>query len=102
MEQASIYGFGSFFNDKSKFNDIDVLIIHNDISYTSCKFSLLCKKYLLSRISNSHISILSRSGEAQHDFIKKCSAIFLGIVNENSYLENLDLIISNEINIRLH
>jgi len=97
MEHVYIYGFGSFFNNKENFNDIDLLIIHDSTSYISRKFSLLCKKYLISRICNAHITILSKSGEVQHNFIQKSNPVFLGIVNEISWLEDIDLIISNEI-----
>lgn len=98
MEEVSIYGFGSFFNNGIEFQDIDILIIHHNTNYNSCQFSLICKRYLLSIINNGDITILSRSEERQNDFIKKNKARFLGIVKENSVLEDFNIIITKYIN----
>jgi hypothetical protein len=94
MEQVLIYGFGSYFNSGCEFNDIDILILHSDVSYDCCHFSLLCKRNILSRFSNLDVTILSKAGESQFNFIEKSNAIFLGKVAENSLSNDLESIIS--------
>lgn len=98
-EEASIFGFGSFFNGKKFFQDIDLLILHESTTKESCKFALLCKKYISSKIPCVHITILSSGGELQHNFINKCNAIFLGKVSEESCFESIDRIIDTNISI---
>ncbi len=99
MEEVSIYGFGSFFNNRTEFRDIDMLIIHPDINYNSCQFSLICKRYLLSIINNIELTILSCSEEKEIDFIKKSNAKFLGIVKEDSVSGDFINIIKKHINL---
>lgn len=97
MEQAFLYGFGSFFRKKGIFNDVDLLIIHNNTSYSSCQFALSCKKQLLSIICNADITILSQSGERQLEFLKKSNALYLGNVNESSLFRDIDCILSQKL-----
>ena len=99
MEDAAIYGFGSFFNNKTKFQDIDILILHRSTSYESCQFSLWCKKYLLANISGADITILSRFEERQFAFVEKSKARYLGDVYEESAKNDLDVILAKEIGI---
>jgi hypothetical protein len=97
MENVNIFGFGSFFNNNTKFNDIDILLLHQSISYESCQFSLRCKKYLLANLINAHITILSLSEEHQLDFFNKSKAKYLGKIYEESAEYDLNVIL-NTIN----
>lgn len=102
MEEASIFGFGSFFNDKKDFQDIDLLVLHKSTTKEPCKFALSCKKYLKTKIPSVHITILSKNGELQQNFINKSNAIFLGKVYEKSCFETINLIIDKNINNKLN
>ncbi len=97
MEEVAIYGFGSFFNNKNESNDIDLLILHQNISYESCQFSIWCKKYIAANISGADITILSRLEEHQFSFIEKSKAKYLGSVHEKTAKHDLDLILAKEI-----
>ena len=99
MDEAVIYGFGSFFNNKADFQDIDILILHRSTSYKSCQFSLRCKKYLLSNLSSAHITILSDSEEHQLAFLEKSRAKYLGKVYDESFENSLDLILAQIIRV---
>jgi len=97
VEQVLIYGFGSYFNSDCEFNDIDILIIHDSISYSCCRFSLLCKKNIVSKLSSADVTVLSKDGERQFNFIKKSNAIFLGKVSENSLINDIKYILTKKI-----
>lgn len=97
MEEIAIYGFGSFFNNKNEFQDIDLLILHQSTSYESCKFSIWCKKYLVANTSGADITILSRLEERQFSFIRKSKAKYLGNVYEKSAKNDLNVILAKEI-----
>lgn len=73
-----IYGFGSFFNSAGNFNDVDLLIIHDSNSYKSCLEAISLKLEILSRISNAHVTMLSKAEEDKLKFIEKSLAILLG------------------------
>ena len=96
MEDIAIYGFGSFFDKKIEFRDIDMLVRHQSTSYQSCQFSIWCKKYLLANVFNAHIIMLSKLEEGQLSFIEKSKARHLGDVNENSAKIDLDIILARE------
>ncbi len=100
MENVAIYGFGSFFNNKLEFEDIDILILHSSTSYGSCQFSIWCKKYLLAKVPYTDIIMLSKLEEHQLSFIEKSKAKYLGNVYEKSAKNDLDIIIVKEIGIK--
>ncbi len=97
MENVAIYGFGSFFDKRIKFRDIDILILHQSTSYQSCQISIWCKKYLLVNVLNAHVIMLSKLEERQLSFIEKSKARHLGDVNESSAKIDLDVILAKEI-----
>lgn len=97
MEIVAIYGFGSYFNKKTEFQDIDILILHQSTSYESCQFSIRCKKYLLANIPGADIIMLSGLEERQFAFIEKSKARYLGNVYEKSAKNDLDVILVKEI-----
>lgn len=97
MENVAIYGFGSFFDKKTKFRDIDILILHQSTSYQSCQFSIWCKKYLLANVFSADVTMLSKSEEHQFSFIEKSKARHLGNVFESSAKNDLDVILAKEI-----
>jgi len=72
-----IYGFGSYFHSQRSFNDIDLLIVHEDVSVESCKRALMAKHFLSHNVSHSNITILSRMEEAQLGFLKIANAVLL-------------------------
>lgn len=74
---ASIYGFGSYFKGSSSFSDIDILIVHNSNSVASCLEAISLKNGLLERVDKASITMLSMSEEAELDFVRKASAIYL-------------------------
>lgn len=92
IDKLSIYGFGSFFNKRSDYKDIDILIIHQSTSYQSCQFAIWCKKRLHELISELDITILSESEEHQLSFIIKSKAVSIGKIDENSALYDIGLI----------
>jgi len=94
MQQVKIYGFGSFFNNKSNFHDIDILILHSNTSIDSCNFAKFCKDFIISNIPQSDITMLSEPEESNNSFIKKSRAYFIGEVLEQSANENLINILS--------
>lgn len=94
-----IYGFGSAFNNVTIVRDIDLLILHTDIKQASCRFAILCKRYLIQHINHAHITMLSKREEQELKFIKTSQAKLLGSVN-TSYIENDLLFIINRIRIK--
>lgn len=94
MEEVRVYGFGSFFNNKTEFQDIDILILHHSILYESCQFSIRCKKYILASLPRADITMLSESEEHELSFLVKSKADYLGKVNETSAENDLDIIIT--------
>ncbi len=99
VEEVSIYGFGSFFNKKAQYQDIDILILHQSTSYESCQFSLWCKRYLLANLSGADITVLSRSEERQLAFVEKSKAKCLGNVYKKSANNDLDEILAKAIGV---
>ncbi|MBQ5098092.1 hypothetical protein FD825_02355 [Klebsiella pneumoniae] len=90
-----IYGFGSFFKSSGDFNDVDLLIIHDSNSYKSCLEAISLKSEMLLRISNAHVTMLSKSEEDKFNFIEKSFAVQL---DEYSGIEK-EIIVSELIKI---
>ena len=82
-----IYGFGSFFGGFVKYQDIDILIVHRSVNYESCQFAISCKRFLMSKLVEPDITILSEREEQQFSFVRKSSAWRLGKV-QKEYAEN--------------
>lgn len=83
-EDLLIYGFGSYFNGRAEFQDIDLLIVHDNIDENSCMLAIKLKKILYAKINDAHISILSKKEVIQLDFIKKSKSILIGSVSSNA------------------
>lgn len=83
-EELKVYGFGSFFSGHTKFQDIDILIVHRNGEDKSCQFAIWCKRMLMSKLIEADITILSESEERQFSFIAKSSAWRIGKVCEVS------------------
>ena len=83
-EELLIYGFGSFFDGNVKYHDIDILIIHRSTEYKSCRFAIFCKQFLVSKLVNLDITILSEREEQQLSFVAKSNACYIGKVREES------------------
>ena len=88
-EELNVYGFGSYFGENTKHQDIDILIIHQSTEYKSCKLAIWCKQMLISRIAKPDITILSRSEEKQHSFITRSNACYIGKVRKSSADDDL-------------
>ena len=87
MENIAIYGFGSFFGEnQDEARDIDVLLLHENISDVSARVAIDCKILLRSFVPNVHIVMLSQKEENEFDFIKKSHAKLISEIR-TCYLE---------------
>ncbi|WP_433692417.1 hypothetical protein [Herbaspirillum seropedicae] len=73
-EEVQIFGFGSFFRGSITYNDIDLLLLHSDLSPQSRQFALACKRGLSSSGFKLHITMLSSPEEKSLRFIERSSA----------------------------
>lgn len=83
-EELLIYGFGSYFNGRAEYQDIDLLILHESIDKKSCTLAINLKEVLSTQLNLSHISILSKSEASQLSFIEKSNCILIGSVPSNA------------------
>ncbi len=86
--------FGSAFSQCENARDIDLLLIHQNISESSCQMAIICKSRLSRMISNAHITILSQSEESQLGFISTAGAIEAGQVRSEHFTPDLDKLVS--------
>ena len=93
-EELEVYGFGSFFCGHTKFQDIDILIVHRNGEYKSCQFAIRCKRVFISKLTNADITILSAHEERQFSFVEKSSASNIGKVCEVSAENDLQAILN--------
>lgn len=84
MQKVAVYGFGSFFSNQQVAQDIDILILHDEISYVSARFASLVKKSCKSAIPFSDIVMLSKKEEQDTSFIKMSKATYIGDISYNS------------------
>ena len=89
---AEIYGFGSYFKGAETFNDIDILIVHNSTNYESCLEAISLKRDLIARVEKASITMLSKSEEAELNFISKASAEYLSPYNGNNLCDIIYII----------
>lgn len=95
MQSVYLYGFGSYFSfDKLCINDIDLLIIHENISEASCSRAIKCKKHLIKKIDRADITILSKIEEQRLRFIEKSNAIPIGTIDCNNAAESIEEIVN--------
>ncbi|WP_153130805.1 hypothetical protein [Dechloromonas hortensis] len=82
-----VYGFGSFFDGSLSYGDIDLLIVHENLSAVSCRSAIMCKSEIINLYPCAHITILSVQEEESISFIAKSKATALGSI----CLETLDV-----------
>ncbi len=75
---VQVYGFGSYFEGTKQCNDIDLLLIHQDTSISSCKFVLRCKTELVALVPKLDISILSRTEAESLSFKEQAEVVAIG------------------------
>ena len=92
-EELDIYGFGSFFSEDTKYQDIDLLIIHKSAEYKSCQLAIWCKRMLISKIDKADITLLTKNEEYQHSFLMKSNALIIGKVCNASAEDDINLIL---------
>lgn len=100
LEVLKIYGFGSFFKGIKTYKDIDLLIIHSEISKHSCQIAIICKSRILEKIDNIDLSMLSIKEEKSLNFIEKSNAFLLGTVQENDIDTDLKKILENIVHLQ--
>lgn len=88
-ENLKIYGFGSYFLGYPEYNDIDILIVHQNSSFKSCQLAIHCKQFFVSNIFKADVTILSQREEQQISFIEISNALYIGKVDENFMTINL-------------
>lgn len=93
----TIYGFGSFFSNGLESEDVDLLIIHRDLSIDSCELGIGCKNILQNSIAQAHITILSHDEETIMNIIDRCNAQAIGTVSHLRIAEDSQNI-ANRIN----
>ena len=89
---AKVYGFGSYFKGSEAFNDIDILIVHNSTSRKSCLDAISLKKGLIAKVGKASITMLSKSEEAELNFISKASAKYLLSYNGSNLCDVISII----------
>jgi len=101
-QHISIYGFGSYFRDAPEWNDIDVLIVHNDLTPNSINLALQAKGKLKLSIEEIDISILSIAEENRLGFIENAKALFLARyvgsdVNSANFVQQVEKVIFRQV-----
>lgn len=84
MHCVEVYGFGSFFGRHGKAHDIDILLVHENITESSCKFAIHCKSILKTYFSQAHVTILSDEEEQNLSFKEIGNAMWLGLLRADS------------------
>lgn len=84
-QAANIYGFGSYFKIHAPPpNDIDLLVVHQDVSVDSISLALQCKAVLTKILPEAHITILSKEEERELEFLRRSQAALLNTVNSSN------------------
>ena len=99
-EVLYLYGFGSFFNVGKATSDIDLLIIHKDISKKSCEEAIELKKLILAKVPNADVTMLSDKEESEMNFKEISRAKLLGSINTSKIRKELFYILG-EYNINM-
>lgn len=76
--KVDIYGFGSHFTSDGRGKDIDILLIHEDVSEASCDFAISCKDHVTKRFSRAHITVLAIAEAQELGFLERSHAHRLG------------------------
>jgi hypothetical protein len=89
-----VWGFGSFFKHEAQFKDIDLLLVHGNLTTKSLLLALRSRRALVYSCKLADVSILSKSAEKEYGFIAQTGAMFLGLICGDTF----DCDISNLIN----
>lgn len=76
-KSIEVYGFGSHFQGNTTPKDIDLLIIHTDISRLSIDFAIACKSEIKHQLAYADVIMLSVQEEREKGFIRKSDAVHL-------------------------
>lgn len=93
MSHVDIYGFGTYFNGSGIYNDIDIVIVHNDRTRESCHRAIACKRELQRHLSNLHITMLSKQAEQSFGFLATAHAKHIGRIEGVATAESINEII---------
>lgn len=93
MSYVDIYGFGTYFNGSGIYNDIDIVIVHNDRTRESCCLAIACKRALQRLMSNLHITMLSKQAEQSFGFLATAHAKHIGRIEGAATAEGINEII---------
>lgn len=76
-----VFGFGSFFSQREH-RDIDLLIVHQDVTTYSIGLAIEAKSLLLAQSSRFDVVLLSEMEERSLDFTRKSNAVALGSLSD--------------------
>lgn len=96
-EGIYVLGFGSFFDGKKNYGDIDILLLHKDLSKPSCINAIRCKNAIIELQPMAHVIVLSKQEERSLSFISKSRAIQIGEIHQPSRGLDIKNIISKLI-----
>lgn len=92
MHSVEVYGFGSFFSAAQAARDIDLLLIHAEITPQCCAFASQCRRALNELIDKAHITLLSKVEADQLNFVHLANAIYIGRISAASIGKDAELI----------
>lgn len=92
-EEIQIFGFGSFFKGSKSYNDIDLLLLHKDLSPYSRQFSITCKRILSGSPLNLHITMLSTPEEKSMRFLERSSATKIHAIHSKNIIQDIDCLL---------
>lgn len=90
---VKVYGFGSAFDANRTARDVDLLIVHDDTSISSCALAIQCKHQLKNGIRNAHVTMLSESEEANFQFVETARAFQIGLVLYGHLARDVEVLI---------
>ena len=93
MSYVDVYGFGTYFNGSGAYNDIDIVIVHNDRTQESCHRAIACKRALQCHLGNLHITMLSKQAEQSFGFLATAHAKHIGRIEGIATAEGINEII---------
>lgn len=99
MQGIRLFGFGSFFGKKPTAKDIDLLLVHSDLSDESIDLAIRCKSLMKARVPGADIVMLSEPEERSFRFIERSDARFLGVITDKNALAHVDSLVAKYIEI---
>lgn len=97
---AKIYGFGSFFKGDASFRDVDLIIIHENISAESVHFAIKCKALCLNKVHRADVVVLSAAEEQEKGILERSKASLLCEIELGGESVAIDLL-ARDLNGRL-